>query len=537
MMQSINFLNDFRVFTLLIALFLISCDRPVTQLRKIPMMGDLSLGAHGVGYRTLFVYDRTRPAVPYSDWDGKIYPDHNAALGRQFQINVWYPASAETGESMQFDQYVQLMGRETDFEFSEEQERFAKDRFIQQTNGLGGNGHFTDKELQLLLEMEVLAQYEAEPLKVPFPVVVFPSGSSAAYHSITAEFLASHGFVVVGFSPKGRFSWGMENSTIGLETAVYDLEFVVQKIGLLPFVNLREITLAGNAISASVCALAVARNSQYKGLVSLEGGLPSAFEQRLLDGTEIYEPQNIQVPTLFIYAPHPAIHPSHTFHLIHADRYYAHFPNMSEFAMLNYGMFDAFVPDIIGEHEGGTKDGFEVANELLFRFLKKVHFDSVGMLFDDQFVTKNGAQIDTTFLHKAIPAAPNMAELKALFLKEGIEAIDSIYQNLEGKGNSTPFYPSFYRGYRNWLAWKKDPEFNNRLRLYQMAYRSFPESTEVNYYLASYLARTGDTKKALWQYERTLELLETDQDTLLDATRKRQIRENTQEALDDLKPI
>lgn len=535
MMKSINFLNDFRTITFLIALILIGCDHPATQLREVPMMGDLSLGEHGVGYRTLFEYDRTRPAVPYSDWDGKIYPNYKAALGRQFQIHVWYPASVESGELMKYDQYVQLMGRETDFEFTEEQRDFAKERFIQQTNDLGGNGHFTEKELQLLLEMEVLAQYEAEPLQGTFPVVVFPSGSSAAYHSITAEFLASHGFVVVGFSPKGRFSWGMENSTIGLETAVYDLEFVVQKIGLLPFVNLKEITLVGNAISASVCALAVARNSQYKGLVSLEGGLPSTFEQRLLDRTEIYEPQNIQVPTLFIYAPHPAIDPSYTFHLVHADRYYAHFPNMSEFAMLNYGMFDAFVPDIIGEHEGGTKGGFEAANELLLGFLKMVHFDSVGSLFEDQFVTRISTHIDTTFFHKAIPAAPNMAELKAIFLRDGIEAIDSIYQNLESNGNPMPFYPSFYRDYRNWLAWKKDPAFDNRLRLYQMAYRSFPESSEVNYYLAAYQERIGDSVLAIHHYQRTLQYLKTDEDPDLSTARKKQIREYTEEALEGLK--
>ncbi|MDW3195622.1 MAG: hypothetical protein R8G66_24815 [Cytophagales bacterium] len=523
----------FRAFVALIALFLLSCHHQ-SDNKPIPMMGDLKMGAYRVGYRTLFEYDRTRPGIPYSDWEGKLYRDHDPALGRQFQIHVWYPATGE-GDPMRFEQYVHLMGRETNFGESEEQEKFAEERFIQQTNDLGGEGKFTTIELAELLEMQVFAEYGAHAETGPFPVVIIPSGCSAAYHSITAEFLASHGFVVVGFSPKGRFSWGMEISTLGLETAVDDLEFVVQQISNLPYVNVQEISLAGNAISSSVCALALAKNSQFKALISLEGGLPSSFEQRLLNQTQVYAPQNLQVPMLFIYAPHPSIDPSHTFHLVHSDRYYAHFPKMSEFAMLNYGMFDAVVPDIIGEHEGGTKSGFETANKLMLRFLNNVHGKLDEPLFTDDFAVKNNAQIDTTFILTSVPAAPNLAEMKVLFLERGMMAIDSIYQTLQSQGSKSPFSTSFYRDYRSWLAWKRDPEFSNRLQLYEMAYGSFPESSEVNYYLAAYLERTGDTLKAIHHYERTLQLLVTDEDPALGIKRKGQIRQYAQEALEILR--
>ena len=128
-----------------------------------------------------------------------------------------------------------------------------------------------------------------------------------------------------------------------------------------------------------------------------------------------------------------------------------------------------------------------------------------------------------------------MAELKVLFLEKGILAVDSVYQNLQSEGNRSPFSPSFYRDYRSWLAWKRDPEFSNRLQLYKMAYGSFPESSEVNYYLAAYLERTGDTVKAVHHYKRSLQLIMADEDPALDNERKGQIRQYAQEALEILR--
>ena len=111
--------------------------------------------------------------------------------------------------------------------------------------------------LDQLMLLDVPAQLEAEVLGGMFPVVVFPNSSSPALHSIMAEYLASNGYVVAGFVPKGRFSSGMEFSGVGLETAVIDLEFVLNKISELPYVNMNQVTLGGNAIYSSVSAAVV----------------------------------------------------------------------------------------------------------------------------------------------------------------------------------------------------------------------------------------------------------------------------------------
>jgi len=521
---------------ILILLVFLGCHKQDT-VDNFPIMGNLPMGEYPVGFRTFFTHDLTKNAVPFSDWDGNLYQGHTSENGRQFQINVWYPAQAGSGDPMKYADYVDLIGRQTNFGESEEQKAFAKQTFISQTRDLRNIRDAENKvelnteQLNQLLDLDIFARLNAKAAEGQYPVVIYPNGGSPAYQNITCEFLASHGYVTVAFVPKGRFSSGMEISTIGLEVAVDDLEFVLGKISEASNVDMTKVSILANAISSSVGVAAVSRNEKFKALISLEGGLPSSFEQRLLNESVFYQPENIQVPILFIYSPHPAIDPEYTFHLKYADRYYAHFSKMSEFVMLNYGMFDEFIPDIIGEHSGKTKKGFETANELILRFLNQKIKGETGKLFDDSFLSSRN-HIDTTFVLSGLPTPPNMAVLKDTFWKEGFDAIENIYQELKSAGNSQPFSKDFYTDYRSWLAWKKDKDYIYRSRLYDLAYDSYPESARINYYMAYYSMKRELNDKAKYFYRQALSLFESDED--LTASEKSRLKIYASDELNSL---
>ena len=501
---------------ILTLLVLLGCQRQDT-VDNFPIMGDLPMGEYPVGFKTLFINDLTKNAVPFSDWDGNLYEGHTSQNGRQHQINIWYPAKPGSGNALKYADYVDLMGRQTNFGESEEQKAFARQTFITQTRDLRNileaenKLELSTEQLNQLLDLDIFARLNAIAAEGQYPVVIYPNGSSPAYQNITCEFLASHGYVTVAFVPKGRFSSGMEISTIGLEIAVDDLEFVLGKIGEEQNVDMSQVSILANAISSSVGAAAVSRNDKFKSLISLEGGLPSSFEQRLLNESVFYQPENIRAPILFIYSPHPAIDPKFTFHLKYADRYYAQFSRMSEFAMLNYGMFDEFIPDIIGKHSGNTKNGFETANELILRFLDQKIKGEPGTLFDDSFISSRD-HIDTTFVLPGLPTPPNMAVLKDIFWEEGFDAIEKIYQQLKSEGNAQAFSKDFYKDYQSWLAWKKDEDYQYRLRLYQLAYDSYPESARINYYVAYYSMKRGLNEQAKRFYRQALSFVESDED-------------------------
>ncbi len=504
------------IFSTITVLYACQADQ-VTSDRP-PMMGNLVLGEHAVGYKTIFTYDQTKNGVPYSDWDGNLTHNHHPELGRQFQINVWYPAESGSGDPIKYAHYVDLKGRQTDFGESEVQKTFARQTFIKQTQDLGNvtigvlgttKEDFTNEHLDQLLELAVHGRHNAAPAEGKFPVVIYPNGGSPAFQSITCEYLASHGYVVVAFSPKGRFSSAMEVSAIGLEVAVDDIEFVLGIVSEEPNVDMNKVAIVANAISSSVGAAAIARNDKLKALISLEGGLPSAFEQGLLNESVFYLPEHITAPILVIYSSHPSIDPKYIFQLKYADRYFARFPNMSEFVMLNYGMFDAFVPNILGEHRGNTQRGFEEAHQLMLRFLKQKINEDTEKIFDASFLSAC-TEIDSVFVKAAIPAPPNIAWLKDLFMKGGFDEIARIYNELKANGNPQPFAMAFYKDFRSWLAWQKDEDYTYRQRLYELAYDSYPASARINYYLAYYSMQVGQKTKAIKHYRQALSLAEGD---------------------------
>lgn len=506
------------VFSILLGLCGCQTENPTNE--NPPIMGDLVLGSYAVGYKTIFTYDQTRNGVPYSDWDGNLTNNQTPELGRQFQINVWYPAAHGTGDRIDYSHYVDLKGRQTDFGASEGQREFAQQTFVEQTQALGNvtigvlgstKEDFTSEHLDRLLELEVYGRLNATPAKEKFPVVIYPNGGSPAFQSITCEYLASHGYVVVAFTPKGRFSSALEVSTIGLEVAVDDFEFVLGKVSEESNVDMDKVAILANAISSSIGAAAISRNDKLKALISLEGGLPSAFEQGLLNESVFYLPENITAPLLVIYSSHPSIDPEYTFQLKYADKYYAQFPNMSEWAMLNYGMFDAFVPDILGKHKGNTQKGFEEAHQLILRFLGQKIKGNTEEVFDLTYLNSQ-TELDSTFVREAIPAPPNIALLKDRFLKDGFGEIERIYKELKDTRNLQPYSRSFYKDFRNWLAWQKDEDYAYRQRLYELAYDSYPESARMNYYLAYYSMLVGQNAKAIRHYQLTLSLIEADPD-------------------------
>lgn len=493
----------------------------------------LEQGPHQIGFRTLFTYDQAREAIPFSDWDGKLTYNQAMDQGRQMQINIWYPAEGK-GKPIKYLHYINLLGRQINF--SPDNTVFARKIFIDQTNALGGNGHFTRQQFEQVAELSTRAYLEVPAIEGKFPLLIFPNGGSPAYQSIMCEYLASHGYVVAAVALKGQYSSTTDVSTKGLEVATDDLKFTLNQLLTLENVDRTQIGLMANAIASSMCTAFASKNSLIKALISLEGGLLSNFEQRLLRQTNFYTPSAIQIPILGIYAPHPAISPEFIKHLKYSERFFVHFPGMTEFHFLNYGLLERTVPRIIGTPKGDTEKGFAWAAQLSLMFLDaKLKADKSAQTFLENFRIPSAAAevIDTVFTMPALAAPPNIAQLKDLFIAKGMTAIDSIYQSM--RAHDTQVFPlPFYTEFRDWLAWKKDPDYEFRARLYQMAIESFPSSAVAHFYRAYFAEKMNDTSLAKEYYQLALELVPTDEDSTLTNSKRQALEEQAQQALSRL---
>ena len=525
-------------FQLLTLAFLLTfCGSQTAVGQGAPAMwGDLAPGPYPVGFRTVFTYDLSRPSVPYSDWDGRLYPTDEQP-GRQMQINIWYPADiAAADQKLAFGDYLDLMARQTDFgPIDDSKRRFANEQFISKTNALGGNGTFTQKKLDTLSNLETAAYNDPRPVREKFPLIVFPNGGSPAFQSIMSEFFASHGFVVAAGALKGQYGMTEDISVKGFETAVDDLGFLVNEVLEIEQADPERICLIGNAITASQIVAYQSRNARIDCLVSLDGGLLSRFDQSILRRTAYYDAQEVNKPILAIYAPHPSIDPQNIDHLKFSRRFLFHFPQMSEFYFLNYGAFEKLVPGIIGEPKGDVETGFRLAAMYCLRFLEAF---LQGSRDSERFLSQKptaalSEHIDKAEVKESLPSPPNATVVKDGFLTQGIAYIEDVYEALK-KENPTPFAHSFYSDLKDWLAYKRDPKFENRYQLYQLALDSYPDSATVNYYLAYFALETGRREVSKRLNRKTLELLDNDTSAELTQERKAEMREYI---LQDLKTL
>lgn len=488
---------------------LIGCQKSNDDVQQTPFSNFLGYGEYAVGFKTLFTTDFSRKDVPYSDWSGNLYKLAENKKGRSLPLHIWYPSTVKS-ELLPYKHFVGLLTKRTKKEFAEQNDSLAKNIFTYQINELKGIADFTSAQLDTLLALKTYSSLNTVEVQKKFPLIIFPNGSSPAYESVMCEYLASHGYVVAAMSLKGQFSHVLDNSVKGLEVAVDDLEFALQELFKLPNVNSEKTALLANAIESSFCVGLASRNKKIKALISLDGGFLSQFEQDILNKTSFYEPENISLPILAIYAPHPSISPRHIYGLNFSERYFAHFPEMSEFHFLNFGVFEAYIPNIIGEPRGDVKKGFKAAAALTLSFLNaklKGRTKSLDSFYSVNVPKEYEKSIDTLFRLNGEPPPPNMAVLKHLFITEGMNAIDSVYQSQKANGSHQPFSLAFFTDFKNWLAWKKDPKYVHRLRLYKMAVESYPNSALNHYRLAFYLNKNEMHVASLEHYQKAKQMM------------------------------
>ena len=320
----------------------------------------------------------------------------------------------------------------------------------------------------------------------------------------------------------GKDSSPIDVSSGGIDTGVDDISYVLREILAEPFIDSKKVGLIGNAIESSFNAAYLSKNQKIKAYVSLEGGFLSNFEQTMLEKLPYYRADQISIPMLLIYSPHPSIDPAHIEKLKYTDRYFVHLPGMREFDYLNFGLWDSLVPGAIGEQRGDVREGYSSAHHLILEYFN-ANFNDALDSYERLLSELTDPAVDTTFIWRSIPSLPALATIKDSFIRQGIPYLDSIYSR-QKEFTKTPFSRSFLTDFTNWVAWKKDPEYKTRKWLMEKAVHDYPLSAKYSSDLAWYSLQLGDSSLAKAQFHEALRKLEEDKDEKLTKTQKSAIR-------------
>lgn len=249
-------------------------------------------GEHGVGVRYVKQYDGIRPfSKSRSFWTGGRAKDD---LGRPIQTVIWYPA-AKGGKPVKYDDYLSLLGWETNFNLSRREERQLVDAWIEMV---------TDGKRPAQVEAErtkpMWAVRGAAPMNGKFPVVIYaPRINNTAFENADlAEFLASHGYIVIASPTIGAnrryIKWDLANA----EMQAADIRFLIDYARTLPHADMSRVAAAGFSWGGLTNILAAAKDNRIKALVSMDGAV--RYYNSLVAQAKYAVPDKITAPLLYL---------------------------------------------------------------------------------------------------------------------------------------------------------------------------------------------------------------------------------------------
>ena len=500
---------------------------------QVPTLwGDLDKGMHSVGFKTIEAHDLSRLSIPELDIMGKMIHPKEENLGRPVHISIWYPAIETKKEKVLYEDYITEISKTVDFKPIDQNDKLRALEFYTDEIKRFDNPAFTLDGLRTFSKRRTESVLNAKEAKGKFPIVLFPSYLSPANQSILSEYLASHGYIVVGTPQHGAGSNLPEISVTGIEAQASDLAFAMAYVKELPFAN-HQVAIMGVGFNATSALALITRYPEINAFVSLDGGVTVENEKRMLQQTSVFDLSLIRTPMMLIYSKHPDVSMTVIDEYKYSDRYLFQFPTMREFDLTDFGLLQQFYPGLIGKALGDTKLGSEWAYRYVLNFLS---FTLKNDLASGQFIKNkpfdNGVpdNIIKESMKKSISPAPTLEELKRMIADRGLTGLATTYETLRMQ-DAQPFSTKVMTDLINWLGYLRDTDFTIRNELLKIWMESHPNSSK-GYFLAARIANAqGQKAKAMDYYKEALQTLESDTDPYLDNPTRMRIKAVAAQAL------
>jgi dienelactone hydrolase len=237
-----------------------------------PLWGKLQPGPHSVGFRSVWQFDYGHSYQMVFD-DKTTYTPGKAP--RPILVNIWYPAiRPDAAKPMPHGDYLAIQTEDT---------RVARFAAKLAAYERGAACHYLmGKPAEELSEpaRAVFDEFwktptacfrDASPVDARFPLVVYHAGAGSSYedNSILCEFLASHGYVVVGSAFQDAS--GDSFNVGGPEYSSTDMEFLIAYARRFPYVDWSHVAVIGHSLGAQSALMFQTRDSSpADAIVSLD---------------------------------------------------------------------------------------------------------------------------------------------------------------------------------------------------------------------------------------------------------------------------
>ena len=231
-----------------------------------------------VGLKVVEQYDSSRTYLSRTDELGKL---RTAERARPLQTLIWYPAEKSTGKPMTVGDYADLAMTETSFGHPDP-----------------GTGDGWRAAMKPTLKDAMWAVRDAPLAAGRFPVVIYaPSfGSMSWENADLCEYLASHGYLVVGSTALGAVTRNMTNDVAGIDAQARDISFLIGYAQTLPDADLSEVAVGGFSWGGIANLFAAARDNRIDALFCLDGSL--RYYPGLVKAAGDVHPEQMAIPLI-----------------------------------------------------------------------------------------------------------------------------------------------------------------------------------------------------------------------------------------------
>ena len=496
-----------------IGLIMIVCSLVVAlRVDAAPALwGNLQAGGYNVGFKAVFVADRSRTWRVTRSFAGTFKPD---IAGKPIQLDIWFPAVKGPLQKLKFGDYLAPAAPPA---FSALQTLMAERSRADIVSAV------TAEQLPRLLAQPMAASRNAKPAGGRFPVVLYFGGLNASVdsNSILGEYLASRGYIFAAISLVGVSDQHPFQSTdpAGLETTVRDMEYAASVLPRFAPADMGRIAVMGHSIGAIEAAIFAARHGNVVAMVGLDGTYGFQGSAGLLNGAYGYSPRNVRAAVLDLRRPEGEQSARLDMSAVEAMRYsdrslmtvpHMHHSDFTSFAMIGRIYRTPTDPSYSGS--GWNRDtgaaGFEMVAGTIAAFLDaRVKSDAAG--WAKMSGASNGTEWGSVHHRDAAKAPPTPMEMAGYAAQHGREAAEALILESCGKDALADCIDA---GDYNSLGYRLLGQGKGRdgLTIFQLAVWAYPTSANLQDSLADGYLAVGDAANARVAIQRAIELAASD---------------------------
>jgi pimeloyl-ACP methyl ester carboxylesterase len=500
-----------------------------------PLWGDLRPGAYAVGFRVIYALDRSRI------WDATPDSIRVGDSARPVRISVWYPSDRKRFSG------AKPMSEGGYFFRHPPNKYFARlDSLIERADTTPMRDFVFGKSDSLFrryLSLRSAAVRDGPAVRGRFPLVLYSAGYNNRSHdnSVLAEYLASHGYVVVTVPQVGtrstRLTLGI--NPVDLETQSRDLEFALARASELPFVAASRLATVGYSMGGIVALQIALRNPSVKAVVGLDPSYRAPRFVPLVLASPYFNPRALRAPILSLQSGNIAEAGAQDSTVLDslrfADRYVAQIGkamhgDFSDFAMLA----PLFPVSVQGRTAQDSRESYEAIAQYVLHFLNgTLNGDRSEMGFVSRSSQANGlsAGLVRMQVHSAI-RVPSELDFALLASRHGLQRALATFEQSRARypGVEIIDYATLNRIGYGLLESGRPRDAVDVFRLNTVAH---PNSADAFDSLAEGLLTAGDSAAALTAYGQLISTLPRDA-SLSDAART-ELRRVTEQKIADLR--